>query len=375
MLSIREKAVPAKWCGHRSTGRDSMDRTVTETLIDLLLIRSDHNDDKKEMVDYVTGWLKNLGAEVDVVGDRESPAIIAYNGVNGLALSGHLDTVPLGSNWTMEQGEVESGRVYGRGAADMKGACAGMLHAAKALMDQDIDFYVLFTTDEEVRMNGARSLLRTHAVKNASAIVIGEPTDLRVAYREKGVSTFELYTKGRTAHASMPWLGDNAIIRMGKLLGKVDEYSQEVRAEGRDVTVGATVVQGGDKSNVIPDRCRVELDVRFPFPLQAKDVEAGLRRKLEGYDYELRVPYEQPAFETSPDTPLVRSALNYLGTEAIVVPYATEAAVYSAEVKDIVICGPGRPEMAHAPDEYVERDKLERSISLYVELAKQVAQG
>jgi len=352
-----------------------MDRTVTETLIDLLLIRSDHNDDKKEMVDYVTGWLKNLGAEVDVVGDRENPAIIAYNGVNGLALSGHLDTVPVGSNWTMEQGEVESGRVYGRGAADMKGACAGMLHAAKALMDQDIDFYVLFTTDEEVRMNGARSLLRTHAVKNASAIVIGEPTDLRVAYREKGVSTFELYTKGRTAHASMPWLGDNAIIRMGKLLGKIDEYSQEVRAEGRDVTVGATVVQGGDKSNVIPDRCRVELDVRFPFPLQAKDVEEGLRRKLEGFEYELRVPYEQPAFETSPDTPLVRSALNYLGTEAIVVPYATEAAVYSAEVKDIVICGPGRPEMAHAPDEYVERDKLERSISLYVELAKQVAQG
>jgi acetylornithine deacetylase/succinyl-diaminopimelate desuccinylase-like protein len=352
-----------------------MDRTVTETLIDLLLIRSDHNDNKQEMVDYVSGWLKSLGAEVDLVGDRDNPAIIAYNGVNGLALSGHLDTVPIGSNWTMEQGEVEAGRVYGRGAADMKGACACMLHAAKALMMQDIDFYVLFTTDEEVRMNGARSLLKTHAVKNASAIVIGEPTDLRVAYREKGVSTFELYTSGRTAHASMPWLGDNAITRMGSLLGKVEEYSREVQAEGKDVTVGVTVIQGGEKSNVIPDRCRAELDVRVPFPLRAKDVEEGLRRKFEGHQYELLVPYDMPAFETSPESPLVRAALRHLGTEAIVVPYATEAAVYSAEVKDIVICGPGKPEMAHAPDEYVEREQLDRSISLYVELAKQVSQG
>lgn len=352
-----------------------MDRTVMETLIDLLLIRSDHNDRKEEMVEYVSGWLKSLGAEVDLVGDRESPAIIAYNGVNGLALSGHLDTVPMGSNWTMEQGEVEAGRIYGRGASDMKGACACMLHTAKALMKQDIDFYVLFTTDEEVRMNGARSLLRTHAVKNASAIIIGEPTDLRVAYREKGVSTFELTTSGRTAHASMPWLGDNAIMRMGRLLEKVEEYSQEVRAQGQDVTVGVTVIQGGEKSNVIPDRCYAELDVRVPYPLQAKDVEAGLRKKLEGQEFELRVPYDMPAFETNPDSHLVRAALKHLGTEAIVVPYATEAAVYSAEVKDIVICGPGRPEMAHAPDEYVEKEKLERAISLYIELAKQVAQG
>ncbi|OPY33418.1 MAG: succinyl-diaminopimelate desuccinylase [Methanomassiliicoccales archaeon PtaU1.Bin124] len=352
-----------------------MDRNVTETLIDLLLIESDHNAKKKEMIDYVVGWLKTLGLEVDLVGDPNNPAISAYNGYNGLALSGHLDTVPIGSNWTMEQGEVEGNRIYGRGAVDMKGACACMLHAAKALMSEDIDFYVLFTTDEEVRMTGARSLLHTHAVKNASGIVIGEPTDLKVAYKEKGVSQFDLYTYGRTAHASMPQLGDNAIMRMYRLLGKVDEYAQEARASGKDLTIGVNVIHGGDKSNVIPDQCHAEIDVRVPFPLKSKEVEAGLRQKFKGHEFELRVPHEVPAFQTDPGSPLITSALEQLGTQTIEVPYATEAAVYCTEVKDILICGPGAPSLAHAPDEFVEKDALQRALDLYIRLAKQAAQG
>jgi len=181
-----------------------MDRNIMETLIDLILIRSDHTDEKEEMVHYVVGWLKNLGLEVDLVGGRTTPAICAYNGYNGLALSGHLDTVPIGSNWTMEQGEVEGGQVYGRGAADMKGACACMLHAAKALMDEDVDFYILFTTDEEMRMNGALSLLKTHAVRNASGIVIGEPTNLRVDVVERGVMWFSVISHGKTSHGARP---------------------------------------------------------------------------------------------------------------------------------------------------------------------------
>ena len=352
-----------------------MDRNVMETLIDLLLIESDHNAKKKEMVDYVVGWLKNLGLEVDLVGDPACPAISAYNGYNGIAFSGHLDTVPIGSNWTMEQGEVESNRIYGRGAVDMKGACACMLHAAKALMNEDIDFYVLFTTDEEVRMTGAKALLHTHAVKNAAGMVIGEPTDLKVAYREKGVSQFDLFTYGRTAHASMPHLGDNAITRMYRLLGKVEEYAQETKAAGKDLTIGVNVIRGGDKSNVVPDQCVAEIDVRVPFPLKSKDVEMGLRQKFKGHEFELRVPHELPAFQTDPHSALIQTALDQLGTSTIEVPYATEAAVYCTEVKDILICGPGMPVLAHAPDEYVEKEALQRALDLYIKLGKQVAQG
>ncbi|MFA5313048.1 MAG: M20 family metallopeptidase [Methanomassiliicoccales archaeon] len=346
-----------------------------ETLIDLLLIESDYTKDKREMIDYVVGWLRNLGLEVDLIGDPACPAISAYNGYNGIAFSGHLDTVPIGSNWTYEQGEVEGSRVYGRGAADMKGGCACMLHAAKALIKDDIDFYMLFTTDEEMRMTGAKSLLHTHAVKNANGLVIGEPTGMRVAYKEKGVSQFDLHTKGRTAHASMPWLGDNAIMKMNKLLTRVDEYTKEVTAAGNELTLGVTVINGGEKSNVIPDWCKAELDVRTPYPMQAKDVAEALREKFDGLEYELRVPHEVPAFQTSPGSPLLQAAIEHLGTEAIEVPYATEAAIYCSEVKDILICGPGDLKLAHAPDEYVEKAQMNQIVDLYVHLAKMMAQG
>ncbi|QLH74835.1 MAG: M20 family metallopeptidase [Methanomassiliicoccales archaeon] len=352
-----------------------MDKNVMETLIDLLLIESDHTKDKKEMVDYVVGWLRNLGLEVDIVGDPAVPAISAYNGYNGIALAGHLDTVPIGMNWTYEQGEVEGNRVYGRGAADMKGACACMLHAAKALMKEDVDFYVLFTTDEEMRMSGAKALLHSHAVKNACGMVIGEPTDLRVAYKEKGVSQIELTTKGRTAHASMPKLGDNAIIKMNRLLSRVEAYAEEVNADGSGLTVGVNVIRGGEKSNVVPDLCRAELDVRTPYPMKAEDVVEELRSRLNGLEFEVRIAHEVPSFQTSPDSPLLRAALEMLGTEAIEVPYATEAAIYSKEVKDILICGPGDLRLAHSPDEYVEKEQLGRTVDLYVHLAKIMAQG
>jgi succinyl-diaminopimelate desuccinylase len=352
-----------------------MDKTVMETLIDLLLIESDNTKDKREIVDYVVGWLRNLGLEVDLTGDPSCPAISAYNGYNGIAFSGHLDTVPVGSNWTYEQGEVEGSRVYGRGAADMKGACACMLHAAKALMKEDIDFYILFTTDEEMRMTGAKSLLHTHAVKNANGLVIGEPTDMRVAYKEKGVSQFELYTKGRTAHASMPWLGDNAIMKMNKLLGRVEDYAEEVKNQGKELTLGVTVINGGEKSNVIPDWCKAEMDVRTPYPMQVKDVADDLVKRFSGLEYELRIPHDIPPFQTSPGSPLLHAAIEYLGTEAIEVPYATEAAIYCTEVKDILICGPGDLKLAHAPDEYVEKTQMDRTVDLYVHLAKMMAQG
>ena len=351
-----------------------MVETVTETLIDLILIDSSTNADKGEIVKYAIDWLKGLGMEVDIFGDKVNPAICAYNGIGGVALSGHLDTVPKGVNWTREQGELDGGRIYGRGAADMKGACACMLQAAKQLMDDDLDFYVLFTTDEEVRMEGAKALVKTHGAKNACGIVIGEPTSMRVAYKEKGVSSFQLRTKGKAAHASMPWLGDNAIVRMSHLLSKLNDIGTSDELQN-GVTFNITTINGGVKNNVIPDLCEVEIDVRLPYPVRASQVEALVHRKLKGETYDLIVPYEMPAFQTDPSSPMVRSALEQLGTAPVEMPYATEAAVYCDVNKQILICGPGNADLAHAADEYVERENLERTVSLYTTLARKMVQG
>lgn len=351
-----------------------MVETVTETLIDMILIDSSTPADKTEIVKYAVDWLKDLGMEVDIFGERAHPAICAYNGINGVAFSGHLDTVPKGVNWTREQGELDGGKVYGRGAADMKGACACMLQAASRLMNEDLDFYVLFTTDEEVRMEGAKVLAKTHGAKNACGLVIGEPTSMRVAYKEKGVSSFVLRTKGRAAHASMPWLGDNSIVRMSQLLDKVKDIGTSPELlDG--VTFNITTIKGGEKNNVIPDLCEVEIDVRLPYPIRASQVEALVHSRLQGEVYELIVPYEMPAFQTDPSSPMVKAALDQLGTAPVEMPYATEAAVYSDVNKNILICGPGIAEMAHTADEYVERENLNKTIALYIALAKQMVQG
>lgn len=352
-----------------------MAESVVETLIDMILIRSEERESKDEIVKYASDWLKDLGMEVDIVGDKRYPAICAYNGIRGVALSGHLDTVPIGDRWTKDQGEMSEGKIYGRGAADMKGGCAAMLHAAKALMADDLDFYLLFTTDEEDLMTGANALIRTHGAKNASAIVIGEPTNLRPVYKEKGVARVGLKAYGKASHASMPWLGENAIMTMSRLLDKLGALNAEGREAEEGLTMNATTIKGGDMYNVIPDECEVDLDVRFPATMNAHDMFSSIMATLKGEDCELALLHEFPAFQTDPESALVRAATAFLNEEPMAVPYATEAAVYAKVNPNILICGPGDTDVAHTADEFVETSQLEHAVKLYLHLARSLAQG
>ncbi|HEY3421072.1 MAG TPA: M20/M25/M40 family metallo-hydrolase [Methanomassiliicoccales archaeon] len=348
---------------------------VVETLIDMILIGSEERENKDEIVKYASDWLKDLGMEVDIVGDKRYPAICAYNGFRGVALSGHLDTVPIGDRWTKDQGEMSDGKVFGRGSADMKGGCAAMLHSAKALMADDLDCYLLFTTDEEDLMTGANALIRTHGAKNARAIVIGEPTNMRPVYKEKGVARVGVKAFGKASHASMPWLGENAIMTMSRLLDKLGALNAEGREAAEGLTMNATTIKGGDMYNVIPDECEVDLDVRFPASMSAHEVFSSILATLKGEDCELALLHEFPAFGTDPESPLVKAATAYLREEPMAVPYATEAAVYAKVNPNILICGPGDTDVAHTADEFVEMAQLEQAVQLYIHLAKTLIQG
>ncbi|HXZ23110.1 MAG TPA: M20/M25/M40 family metallo-hydrolase, partial [Methanomassiliicoccales archaeon] len=132
--------------------------TVVSTLKELLELQSHSHHDRRAIADYAQAWLENIGMDVSRHGEDSLPAICATNGSGGMILSGHLDTVPIGSQWTQDQGAVEGGRIYGRGAADMKGAVASMLHASTTLMRKKVPFTVFLTTDEEDKMTGAFAL-------------------------------------------------------------------------------------------------------------------------------------------------------------------------------------------------------------------------
>jgi acetylornithine deacetylase/succinyl-diaminopimelate desuccinylase-like protein len=349
--------------------------SVVNTLKELLARPSDSHDDKRRVVNFTKGWLEDIGMDVSVHGEKSMPAICATNGEGGLILSGHLDTVPVGDMWTRKQGEVEGGKIFGRGSSDMKGAVASMLHASAALMKQDVVFSVFLTTDEEEKMTGAFALSKLDLLWKAKGVVIGEPTDLLPAYKEKGISRFQLTTHGTAAHASQPWLGDNAISRMGRLLDKLARLPTVPEIQSEDLTVCVSMIKGGTKGNVVPDHCQVEIDARFPTPLTYRKVRTIIMDQLMGEDYDIQMLYELEAYEADQNNELSRMMRELTGADLIVVPYATEAPVYAAQNPNVIVCGPGGLNMAHVDDEYVERFKLERATEVYAEDARRFAQG
>jgi acetylornithine deacetylase/succinyl-diaminopimelate desuccinylase-like protein len=349
-----------------------MTRELVRNLIELLSVRSDTNEGKKALFELVRSRLEELGLRVVVGGAHDSPAMLASNGSGGIAFAAHLDTVPAGDDWTREDGEVEAGRVYGLGAADMKGGMAAMLAAARVLKEEEVPFALLITTDEEELMTGAEFLAKRPEVRRASGILVGEPTDLRVAWKEKGISRLTLTAHGIAAHASMPWNGDNAIMRMASLLDKLDPMLKVPDGPTDELTLVVSTIRGGTRNNIVPDKCEAQLNARFPYPLTAKEVRERIMRTLEGESYDIIMQYELPAFETSPDTPLIRELLDAGADGIFAVPYATEAAVYSAVNPLVAVCGPGSPNMAHTKDEYVERWQLERAFRLYCEMGRRL---
>ncbi len=349
-----------------------MTRELVRNLIELLNVRSDTNEGKKALFELVRSRLEEIGLTTVVGGAHDSPAMLASNGSGGIAFAAHLDTVPAGDDWTREDGEVEAGRVYGLGAADMKGGMAAMMAAARVLKEEDVPFSLLITTDEEELMTGAEFLARRPEVGRASGILVGEPTDLKVAWKEKGISRLTLTAHGVAAHASMPWNGDNAIMRMAALLDKLDPMLKVPEGPTDGLTLVVSTIRGGTRNNIVPDRCDAQLNARFPYPLTAKEVRERIMRNLEGESYDIIMQYELPAFETSPDTALIRELLDAGADGVFAVPYATEAAVYSSVNPLVAVCGPGSPNMAHTKDEYVERWQLERAFRLYCEMGRRL---
>lgn len=344
---------------------------MVSTLMDLMAIESDLNHDPTPILSYVRNRLSEAGLDVKVVGPKETPALLAtYGHERGMLFSGHLDTVPIGSGWTRAQGERAGSRIYGRGAADMKGACAAMIEAAGTLVQEEVPVAVAFTTDEEEQMNGVAALIREEAVRHAKGIIIGEPTGLCPAYREKGIFRFRLTTHGKAVHSSQPWLGENAILKMHYCMDRLLDLAETSSQRPTDITLCFSTIQGGIKNNVVADRCTMEVDVRFPLPQTPLDIHNIILNQLRGESYTMNVDHTVEAFEFDASSPIVAELTRFLGTEPVVVPYATEAPKYAAVNPRICICGPGDPPLAHATDEFVEIGELEGMYDLLIHIAK-----
>lgn len=346
-------------------------------LSDLVLMRSEETDDMGPIADYVCSFMKRLGMDVRRYGSDQKPSFVGEFGQGGVMLSGHLDTVPVGTGWTKEQGEVVDGIMYGRGTNDMKGGCAAMLLAAERLVPAGVPVALCLTTDEETSMDGAGAASKDAAFLRAPAVVVTEATEFDIVVREKGLVQFSITTRGKPAHASMPHLGENAIAKMVSVLSKLEDVYRPPQDPAEQMTLCVDTIRGGTAMNVIPDECVAEVDVRYPPQMSTKAVLDIVREKAGEAGYEVKVLHELDPVGTDPDIDAVRVMREVIGPDAKVlsVPYATEMVMFKDVNQKLMVCGPGDSAGCHIPDEMIRVADVEKAAEILAEYCSRMAGG
>ena len=291
--------------------------------------------------------------------------------------SGHLDTVPAGDNWEHEvlAADIDDGKIWGLGTTDMKAGVAAMLVAMRAVKQSGaaLKGNLLFagTAGEEIESMGAQELVREQKLDDIGFMVIGEPTGNRVITAEKGVLWLELRAKGQTSHGSLPHLGVNAIAHMSRLLEalQAEAIPYETHPLLGDFTMNIATIEGGVKTNVVPDSCRVTIDTRTVIGQDHQQIMDTVRQLIDRLCAEdptlhievrsineripLDIPFDDPYVQT-----FVRQRDLVTGDTSVptAATFATDGSVFvPAYEAPMVICGPG-PAGEGASAERVRRD-------------------
>jgi succinyl-diaminopimelate desuccinylase len=303
-----------------------------------------------------------------------------------IIFGGHVDTVPVGEGWTCDPfgGALQDGRLYGRGASDMKGGVAGMLVALRRLAALRAHWsgtiVVHVVPDEEPGGQEGAELLLANGLIAADAAIITEPSELGVFRAQKGNMFAAARLTGRSAHGSMPEHGDNAISRAARLVIDLEDRFAPRLAERRHPLLGAATlsvgtIAGGRRTNVVPDECVITIDRRI-VPGEVLEAVTAELEAFVGDRAEISYEHLGAPFDTPEDHWLVQAAIGAVETVRGFCPPvgglvgSSDARYYAvgAGIPTIIV-GPGSMGQAHVPDEWVDVDLLGRSVGVYRELA------
>jgi acetylornithine deacetylase len=327
---------------------------------------------EREIALYVAEWCDRRGLDVDLVGDDRPSVIATRHGSGGgrsLLLNAHLDTVGVAGMAAPHAPRVEDGRLYGRGAYDMKGALAAILLAAVGMGDLRGDVIVTAVADEELASIGTEAVLER---VRADAAIVPEPTDVQLAVAHRGFVGFELETHGVAAHGSRPDLGVDAIVKMGHILVALERLDERLTSGPRHALAGtgsvhASLIEGGQELSSFPARCLLTGERRTIPGETAAEVERELR-ELAG-DATVRVIASRDAYEAPLEHPFVELLARIAGTQDMVgAPFWTDAALIAGAGIPTVLYGPSG-EGAHAEVEWVDLASLERVRDVIVRTA------
>ena len=316
------------------------------------------------LAEFVAGWCRGAGLEVELVGPPERPSVIAVARGSGsgrsLLLNAHLDTVGVLGMEAPFEPRVDDGRLYGRGAYDMKGALAAILDAAARVERLRGDVIVTAVADEELASIGTVAALER---VRADAAIVVEPTELKLAVAHKGFVGFEIETHGVAAHGSRPHLGVDAIAKMGPVLVALKELDARLQAGRRHPLVGpgsihASLIEGGQEFSSYPDRCLLTGE-RRTIPGETTDqVESELRALAA--DADIRLTVSRDPFEFPPDERFVRLVGRIAGESTPVgVSFWADSGLIAGAGIPTVLYGP-IGDGAHAEVEWVDVESVER---------------
>jgi succinyl-diaminopimelate desuccinylase len=296
----------------------------------------------------------------------------------------HLDVVPPGTiGWNSPPFEaVESnGRIYGRGSTDMKGGITAIVEAIRNVVDAGTklkgDIILVATAGEETDSCGARRFMSNSSDRLGplAGVVIPEPTDFDIVIAHRGMLWLEITTKGKTAHGSTPHLGVNAITSMQSVLDELDGY--EIQAEPHEVlgpcSMSINTITGGEAINVVPDTCRLGIDIRTLPGQDHEEIITDIKQmlsKLEQADPQFQadvsIVRQVDALQSDVDSNFVTDFCSAVDiNETTAVGFTTDGPHFASLNVPIVIFGPGKPELCHKPDEYIELSDVEQAVEYY----------
>ncbi len=310
-----------------------------------------------------------------------------------IVFEAHQDTVPVDGMtippWTPE---IRNGRVYGRGACDIKGGMSCMLTAVSRLAERrpaEMPTIIMAcSVNEEHGFSGAKEMGQLWASGESKlvprvpdAVIVAEPTDLNVVVAHKGVARWSVHTRGRAAHSSKPELGVNAIYGMAKVLNALEEYARDIApSRGEHPLVGRPslsvgVISGGLSVNTVADHCSIQIDRRV---LPGEDNVAAQQHVIDfvrervASDVDLE---HEPLFLASPGLSDTRNSLLSARLsasirrqggpgECIGVSFGTDAPAFDRIHAPTVVFGPGSIAQAHTCDEWIAIEQLERATNI-----------
>ncbi|SEV99031.1 succinyl-diaminopimelate desuccinylase [Aliiroseovarius sediminilitoris] len=404
--------------------------TLTQDLIRIPTLNPPGRDYRAICI-YLAERMGQQGWQVDLIRAEGTPGdsdvyprwnvIARHEGADAgdcVHFNSHHDVVEVGHGWTKEPfgGELVDGRIYGRGACDMKGGLAASIIAAEAFValfpDHKGAVEISATADEESGGYGGVAYLAEKGYfdpDRVQHVIIPEPLNKdRICLGHRGVWWAEIETKGRIAHGSMPFLGDSAIRHMGAVLEEIETYLYPLLAtkntdmpvvpEGaKQSTLNINSIHGGESEQAtdytglpapcVADRCRIVIDRRFLMEEDIAEVKAEVTQMLEtirserpSFDYEIRDMHEVIPTMTDKDAPVVTTTAaaieKVLGQQPI---YVVSPGTYDqkhidriGKLKNCIAYGPGILDLAHQPDEWVGVDDMTDSAGVMALVLKEL---